>query len=228
MRAVILNRLHRVDMSEALGSVLVERLIDIATLALVGFSAARLLGAPAWIVQVLGVAAGIGAIGLVVLLTIGLQPMLRMARRLGLINRPGFANIATRFVTTLGGHSRRGALLAAFAVSVATWLLDATSFWLAGRSVGVDLPYSAAMIVSAISVLGTAVPSAPGYVGTFELAAAGTAGALGIPSSEALALAVVVHTMTLIPLALAGAASLISINVKLGDVARAAEARRDG
>ena len=224
MRAVIASRREGIGTTEALGSVLVERLVDIAMLAIVGFVAALIVAGPGWTIQLLGVAAGVGIVGMIILLTVGLEPLLRLADRLGLGKRPAVRDLAARFVATLGGRSRRGALLAAAGISVAAWLLDAGSFWLAAAAVGVDLPYLAAAVVSGVSVLGTAVPSAPGYVGTFELAASGTAGALGVPGAQALALAVVVHVMTLVPLALAGAVSLAAMGASLGEVAHAAEA----
>ena len=224
MRAVIASRREGIGTTEALGSVLVERLVDIAVLAIVGFVAALAVAGPAWTIQLLGLAAAVGIAGMVVLLTVGLEPVLRLADRLGLGTRPAVRNVAARFVATLGGTSRRGPLLAAAAISVVAWMLDAGSFWLAAHAVGVDLPYVAAAVVSGVSVLGTAVPSAPGYVGTFELAAAGTAGALGVASSQALAMAIVVHVMTLVPPAVAGAVSLAAMGANLGEVAHAAEA----
>jgi glycosyltransferase 2 family protein len=224
MRAVIAARRERIGMTEALGSVLVERLVDIAMLAVVGFTAALIVAGPAWTIQLLGAAAAVGVAGMLVLLTVGLEPLLRLADRVGLGNRPVVRDLAARFVATLGGRSRRGALLAAAGISVAAWILDAGSFWLAAHAVGVDLPYLAAAVVDGVSVMGTALPSAPGFVGTFDLAASGTAGALGVPGAQALAMAVVVHVMTLVPLALGGAVSLAAMGASLGEVAHAAEA----
>jgi uncharacterized membrane protein YbhN (UPF0104 family) len=226
MRAVIASRRERIGATEAFGSVLVERLIDIAMLAIVGFAAAFLVGAPGWIVQLLGTAAAVGAVGMIVLVTVGLGPILSLAERVGLTRWPRVQDVAFRFVATLGGRARRGPMLWAAGFSIGAWLLDATSFWLAGQVVGADLLYTGAIIVSAVAVMGTALPSAPGFVGTFELAAAGTAGALGVPGAEALALAIVIHAMTLIPLAIAGAVSLVVMGADLGEVAHAAEAQR--
>lgn len=226
MRAVIAARRERIGATEALGSVLVERIIDIAMLAVVGFLAAFAVGAPAWVVQVLGVAVVVGAAGTLILVTVGLEPLLGLAERIGLARWPRVRDVARRFIATLGGRGRRGAVLMAAGLSIGAWVLDATSFWLAGISVGADLPYAGAIIVSAVSVMGTAVPSAPGFVGTFHLAAAATAGALGVPGAEALALAVVVHAVTLIPLAFGGAVSLVAMGASFGEVAHAAEVQR--
>jgi uncharacterized membrane protein YbhN (UPF0104 family) len=82
------------------------------------------------------------------------------------------------------------------------------------------------MLVSAITVLGTAIPSAPGYVGTFELAASATARSLGVPPEEALAFALLVHALTVLPLAIGGAASLAWIGVRFGDLIGTVDAGR--
>jgi hypothetical protein len=44
-----------------------------------------------------------------------------------------------------------------------------------------------------------------------------------VPGAQALALAVIVHVMTLVPLALGGAVSLAAMGASLGEVAHAAE-----
>jgi uncharacterized membrane protein YbhN (UPF0104 family) len=172
------------------------------------------------------VAAFVGVAVIVVLTTIGVQPLLRVADRLGLQSRARARSIAVRLADTIGGRSRRGPLLAAVGISTAAWLMDSFSFWLAAQSVGVELSYSGAVLIAGVTVLGTAVPSAPGYVGTFELAAATMAGALGVPGAPALAMAIVAHVLTLVPVALAGAVSLVAMGARLGEVAHAAETQR--
>ena len=52
----------------------------------------------------------------------------------------------------------------------------------------------------AVTILATAVPSAPAYVGTFELTVTAVAAAFGVPAADALAWALVAHAVTLLPL----------------------------
>lgn len=219
MRAVLASRRERVGTTEALGSVLLERLVDVATLAVVAFTAAMLVDAPGWISQLLGVAAAGGVVGMAILVSVGIQPILALADRFGLARRPGLRSQLVRFAASVGGPSRRRAIGISAAVSTGAWLLDALSFWLAAQAVGVELAYPAALLIAGFTVLGTAVPSAPGYVGTFELAAAAAAGALGVPPAEALAMAVIAHVMTLAPMALGGAASLPIVGTSLAAAA---------
>ena len=76
-------------------------------------------------------------------------------------------------------------------------------------ALGVSLPFAGALLVVGVGALGTSIPSAPGYVGTYELAASATAGALGASGAAALGLAVVLHATTLLPVALSGAVALL-------------------
>jgi uncharacterized protein (TIRG00374 family) len=223
MRAVIAARRERVGMPEALASVLLERVVDVATLAPVAFAAALLANAPSWATQVLGVIAAGGLVILAILTTVGVMPLVGLMDRLGLASRPVIRGVIARFSASLGGPSRRLVVLSAASISVASWFLDAGSVWLVATSVGVELDYPAAMLIAGVGTLGTAIPSAPGYVGTYELAVAGIAGALGVPPAQAFALALLVHAMTLGPVALGGAISVVGIGANIGEVAHAAE-----
>jgi uncharacterized protein (TIRG00374 family) len=227
MRAVLVSRRERVGVAEALASVLLERIVDVASLALVALVAAAVVGAPAWIVQAAGFAALVGMGAVAVLATVGMAPILALVRRVPAVGRkPRLAEAFShldRFAHTLGGGHRRRVIGFAFVLSLVAWLLDATTFWLAGQAVGAELGYAGAALISGIAVLGTAVPSAPGYVGTFELAGAAVASALGVPAEHGLALALVVHVLTLLPLAAGGAISLAAMGTGLAEVARASE-----
>lgn len=225
MRAVLASRRERLGLTEALGSVVLERVIDVATLAVVAFSAALVVGAPDWITQLLGIAALGGVVGIGLLVTVGINPLVSIAERLWLGRYERLRALVTRFAASVGGRSRRRPIAISATISVGAWLLDAVSFWLAAQAVGVELAYPAALLVAGFTVLATAIPSAPGYVGTFELAAVAVAGTLGVPAAPALAMAVVAHVMTLIPMALGGAASLPIVGTSLASAAQeAAEA----
>ena len=224
MRAVIAARRERVGMPEALASVLLERVIDVATLAPMAFVAALLVNAPSLATQVLGVVAAGGLVIRAILTTVGVMPLVRLMDRLGLASRPLVRGVIERFSASLGGPSRRAAVLSGAGISVTAWFLDAASVWLVASSIGVALDYPAAMLIAGVGILGTAIPSAPGYVGTYELAVAGIAGALGVPPAPSFALALLVHALTLGPVAIAGAVSVVGIGANLGEVAHAAEA----
>lgn len=229
VRAVLAARREQVGVPEALASVYLERLIDVAILAVLILLAAA-AGAPGWIVQAAALAAALG-VGAILLLALANPAfVVAMTRRLPLVAGSGRLTAAvemlTRFAAGLGGRGRFVAILGAAGLSGVAWVLDATSFWLVARALGVELAPAEAVLVAGVTVLVTAVPSAPGYVGTFELAAVSAATALGVPQSAALGLALLAHAVALVPLAVAGGVSLVAMGLSLGEMARSADSAR--
>jgi len=221
VRALLVGRRETIAASGALGSVVLERVIDTLTLALLVFPAAALSGAPDWLIRVAAFAAALAGTVL-----IGAQTWLpgRTIRWLRQSARgprwTPWLDRAESFASAMGSAGRRRAVLSAVGLSVLAWLLDGTIYWAAAHSLGIALQPAGAMLVSTITVLGTAIPSAPGYVGTFELAASTMAQSLGVAPAAALAFAILVHTLTVLPLALGGVAALAWMGARVGDLAR--------
>jgi uncharacterized membrane protein YbhN (UPF0104 family) len=177
------------------------------------FAATLLVRAPGWVIQLTAVAA-IGGVAVVVLLaTIGLRPLLRPLGAF-IEGRPDGRAVSLhrrleRFASGVGGPSQRVPIVEAALLSVPIWLTDSAICWLVALALGVTLSFPGALLVVAVGALGTSIPSAPGYVGTYELAASATAVALGASSAAALGLAVVLHAITLLPVAVSGAVALL-------------------
>jgi hypothetical protein len=173
-------------------------------------------GAAVWILRGTGLLAAAGIVLLVALATIGLQPLLGLFARLSAI-KPLKAPVDAvvlrleRFVHWSGGSHRRRAIGITLVLSVVVWLCNAAMFALAGQSVGVSISPLGALLLMSVTVLSTAIPSAPAYVGTFELAAVTVATSLGVPADSALALAVIAHALGLLPTAIGGSASMAYI-----------------
>lgn len=228
IRAFLLARREGLAGTRTLGSVVLERVIDVTTLALVGLAAAIAVGAAGWLVQLTALAAGVGVAVLVVLGT-GAGRLVAAARgRLGRRRRlePWLAR-AERFALGSGAVHSAAAIGAAAAISLGAWLLDGLSMWVVAAALGIQLGPPAAMLVAAVAILGTAVPAAPGFVGTYDLAAASAAQALGVPPDQALALALGAHVLTILPPAIGGALSLAVLGERLSSLAGAAGASTD-
>jgi glycosyltransferase 2 family protein len=227
VRAYLLSRREQLSLARVLGSVLLERVIDLATLAFAAVAAAIVAGAPAWmvrgmlIVTLVGVAVGgvLAASGIERAVAVLARVLGRRAARVRLVLEQ-----ATRFGEGAGGTSGVATLVAAVVISGATWLFVAATYWLLARSLGMDLSIAGSLLVAAVTTLGTAIPSAPAHIGTFEVAAVVAATSLGVPPEQALALALLAHVITTLPFALAGAAAVTVMSVSLGTVASAAQA----
>ena len=69
-----------------------------------------------------------------------------------------------------------------------TWTLGTVAVFIIGRSVGIDLaPLDAVFVASALA-LGVAIPSSPGYVGTYQWLGVASLGLLDVPVNEARAM----------------------------------------
>jgi glycosyltransferase 2 family protein len=210
IRAAVLARAEGLAVASVLGTVLVERILDTLTLAaLAGVVAAAI--APDWMARLAAVVAAGAVVALVVLVVGGrvAAAKLRDARS-GLLLRVATVagGAAVNIATAIAGIPR-SSLAVAVAVSLGAWLGDALLFWLVASALGLGLSLPGAFLVGAVTVLGTAIPSSPGYIGTFEAAAVAAAVALGVPSGDALALALLAHVCSTVPVASLGAVALV-------------------
>jgi uncharacterized protein (TIRG00374 family) len=232
IRSYLIDRREGVPFGGALGSVVLERVLDTTALAVLAFIAAEALAAPVWIVRGMGLLAAGGTLVVIILATTGLAPALRLLARLAGIaplRRPieGVVRRLEHFVYWSGGAHRRRQVALVIVLGAAAWMCNAAMFWCIGVSVDAALTPAGACLVMATTVLATAIPSAPAYVGTFELAAVTVAGFLGVPAETALALALLAHAMGTLPAAVGGAISLGAMGGSISNLSAAAvEAER--
>ncbi len=205
VRAYMLRRKTGARKTYGMATILLERVCDGLTLIVVLGIVSLLKPLPLWgqEVQVFSSLLFLGAaLGIV-----GLLAREKLALRLiGLVLRlfpPGPASSILRaadaFIAGLRSlKSRRGVALVVF-LSVMVWLLEASSYLLmiGAFDIGLDLPVRvlASFFLLAVVNLGIMVPSAPGYVGTFQILAVLALGAFGVPKELALAVAIASHLM---------------------------------
>ena len=211
-RAGVVARASNRAFGMVLGTVLLERLIDLVALAVLALVASIFAPVP---VVVVGVAAVTLAIGLAGGLVLGVA-----GQRLGGAASTSPVGLRQR-AATFGRHllagalyPGRGVIMAAGALSLLAWMLDTGIYLAAAASLGISLPLGSAAIIAAAGALATALPAAPGYVGTYDLAAAAVGAGLGLDPATAVALAAVVHVVVVVPIAMAGAAALVVETVR--------------
>ena len=210
-RAGVVARAANRPFGAVLGTVLLERLIDLVALAVLVLVASLVAPVPSLVVDVAAVTLGVGIAGGLVLVVLGQRVGVAVfTSPVGLRAR---AVAFGRHVLTGALYPGRGVVVAAGALSVVAWLLDAALYLAAAASLGIALNVGTAVIIDAAGALATALPAAPGYVGTYDLAAAAVGAGLGLEPATAVALAAVVHAMALVPIALAGAAALVAETV---------------
>jgi glycosyltransferase 2 family protein len=97
-----------------------------------------------------------------------------------------------------------------FAISVAAWATWAVAAILVGRAVGVDLSLVDAIFVTAALNLGVAIPSSPGFVGTYQWLGVSALALFGIGREEGLAFAICMQAVWYVPTTIVGAVILVA------------------
>jgi glycosyltransferase 2 family protein len=212
VRAHVLGDRSGISRSTVLGTVFVERAVDTAVV--VAIAALAII-----VLSVRGVVASAVLVGIAVsaLLVLVLAAAI-LAHRV-----PGAERIATRLAgwpkaSQILGRVREGLVVAgrprtmaaAVALTVISWSCTVVAFAAAAQAVGIEPTIGQAALLAAGTNLATAIPSAPGYIGTFELAAVSIAASVGIPAGPALAFAVLVHVTALLLTSIGGAIVVIT------------------
>jgi uncharacterized protein (TIRG00374 family) len=95
-------------------------------------------------------------------------------------------------------------------LSLGAWLAWAVAAMLAAQAVGVDLSVVEALFVTAALNLGVAIPSSPGFVGTYQWLGVSALALFDVSREAGLAFAIVMQAVWFVPTTLVGAALLAS------------------
>lgn len=236
-RAYAFSRLEPVTASAAFGTLVVERFMDGVVLLLFllvpvltpGFPSTGALsgGQGATVLQ--------GAVGLVVVALVALIAMAVMPRLILRTARAGARFLPHRaaqrllsslesFLDSLSIMRSPRLLFLGFAWSFAFWTWHGVSFWLGMLAFGIDTGFVSAIFTEAVVGFGVAVPSAPGFFGTFHVAANfALSGVYGVAETESLAFAFAYHFGGWIPITAIGLWYAWKLGLSLGEVGHADE-----
>jgi uncharacterized protein (TIRG00374 family) len=200
LRIEWLSRGARMPRTRAVASVVVDRGLDLVVL-LAAFAASYPAAKHAvWLDRIgLGalVVAGIGAVVVTAAALFALRVKPQATSRVG----RAIAQAAREAVTRLKGW--RG--LAAVALTVLAWSTWAVSAWLVASSLGIALSPLDLIFVTAVINVGVAIPSSPGFIGTYQWLSVSALGLLGVNHTAAFAFSVLMHAAWFVPTTIAGA-----------------------
>jgi uncharacterized protein (TIRG00374 family) len=108
--------------------------------------------------------------------------------------------------------------LSAMAWAIGMWLMNALAFWLGFKAVGIEVSYSAALMLQGLIAIGVAVPALPGFFGVFEKFAQLGLGIYGIDRTLATSWAISYHILTFLPITVIGIYYFVTLGLKLSDM----------
>jgi glycosyltransferase 2 family protein len=209
-RAYWLSKHTGAPLSSGLGSVFADRTADTFVLTLAFAAVAPLVPQTEWVGRILYPS---------IALTVGLILVLACAWWLahGRSHRARLRDITRRLpprVRRVGGTLVRQGLasirtpidlLVVVSYSAFGWIAWALAAWAAARAVGLHLGTIDVVFVTAVINLGSAIPSSPGFIGTYQwLGVSAVAVVSDAAPAQALAFTVVLHLVSLLPVTIIG------------------------
>ena len=91
-----------------------------------------------------------------------------------------------------------------FFTSVIIWLLETVKYWFVMQAFNFEVDFFTLMLMNGVVNLATTIPSAPGYLGTFDLPGIKTLEAYGVPSAVAQSYTFVLHFALWLPITVLG------------------------
>jgi len=223
MRAFVVGQRENRSKSAVLGSIFVEKALDVLVLlgclALLSFTVTL----PAW-------AAWMMALGVLLSIAAGfvlfLLPRWEAKITTG-ISAPGgrlsaawaarLERLIRNFVAGLEFPRQGGAMIQVGVLSCVIWPVLAVAFFCIGRSVGLSVAPQAYLLLVALVTLGAIIPTLPGQIGTTEFLVVGGLGVFGVEKEPALSFVILLRLVRVLPLSL-GYASLLRAGLGLADI----------
>ncbi len=228
LRAFVLKRKEDIPVSASLATVIVERIFD--GVVMLGFvflnlpELATLTGTSGFIgnIQTLALwGAGVFLGALLVFILGAMFPAQAENVITRLMNiflperiREKVAEIVRKFLGGLESlRSPREALMV-FLTSIVIWLLETGKYWFVMQAFDFEVSFFALMLMNGIVNLATTIPSAPGYVGTFDAPGIAVLAAYGVDQGIAAGYTLVLHAALWLPITLLGAYFMIREGIR--------------
>ena len=243
LRPYLLARREELSVSAAIGTVVLERLLDLAViLTIFGLSVSMFDPRPG--VAQSGLLAGLyggatiaagfvlGTLGLACAAATSPVAVGRIVARLTSV-LPGslperLARGSHRFSEGLGAMRRPGPLVWATVWTVAIWTSIVAGFWLVSVAFGIEMSPAGAGIVLVLVVLGVAVPTPAGVGGYHAAFQIGTTVLFDAAAEDAVGAGLVAHAVSFVPVTVAGVVLMAHEGVHLTGIRRLVGAAADG
>jgi uncharacterized protein (TIRG00374 family) len=235
LRAVVLKRRQEVPISASLATIIVERIFD--GVVMLGFvfgnlpELARLTSSSGFagnIQQVALIGTGVFLAVLLVFLLAAMFPAISI--RLGSVVvgrllperwRARAEQLMGRFLGGLASLRSPVNSLMVFVTSIFIWLLETGKYWFVMHAFDFSVSFFALMLMNGIVNLATTIPSAPGYIGTFDAPGIAVLVAYGVDQATAAGYTLVLHVALWLPITLLGAYFMAREGIRWKDSLRA-------
>lgn len=234
VRPYLISGKSGIRMTAALGTILVERVMDGTAVLLLAMAALLWTPFPPWLVRS-GILFGTIMLGLIVLMIVlslrrefALQAADRFIRRLPERFSSPLRRMIHHFIDGFRIVRDVGLLGRVAALSLLIWVVDVAIIYAMFAAFSLSLSVTAALVLMVVLLIGIAIPTAPGFIGNWHYACILGLGIFGIPRAEALPFAVVFHFVSVLFTVTLGLAFLPFVQFSLADLKRQMGAGGEG
>jgi glycosyltransferase 2 family protein len=231
-RAIALRATEHVSISTSLATIIIERVFDGLVMLLFVFFALPFVGTehiPPIYRKTIIFASVLFGLALLVFLWMAMDQVRALrfyhffADRLvpGKFRQPmdGFYE---RFLGGLSFLRSPRDVLMVFVTSVVIWLTETVKYWFVMHAFQFQVSFIGLMLMNGVVNLTTTLPSAPGYIGTFEVGAR-VLEALGVEYGLAFGYTIVLHAALWFPITVLGAYYVWRLGVRWSDIKQASD-----
>ena len=118
--------------------------------------------------------------------------------------RPKVLDLGEMFLSGLESLRSPQHVLMVFITSVVIWLLETVKYWFVMFAFGFHVSFFTLMLMNGVVNLATTIPSAPGYIGTFDLPGIAVLQAYGVDYETAASYTLTLHFALWLPITLLG------------------------
>jgi uncharacterized protein (TIRG00374 family) len=213
LRAYVLKRKETVSISASLATILVERIFDGVVMLIFVFVGLPLVPAipDEWRTFVIGFSLlFFGALAIFFVIAVSprrFQTIYNWVidRFLPSRLREPVRGFADRFMDGLSSLRSGRDVAMIFVTSVVIWLAETGKYWFVMHAFDFEVSFFVLMLMNGVVNLFTTIPSAPGYVGTFDTPGIKVLEAFGVAPEIAGAYTLVLHAALWLPITLLGA-----------------------
>jgi uncharacterized protein (TIRG00374 family) len=202
VRVLLLRQRNGVSAAAGLASILVERVFDGLTMILFLILAALIGGIPDYLRYLVWAALGVfgAALASVYALVLWSAPIQRLAdwfivRFVPQRFRPRLSDIAGRFIYGFAAVKSALTLTLVILFSITVWAAETLSYRLLMNAFGFGVDLHHLLLMSGAANLGTALPSGPGNLGTFDAPSILVLSRVGIPENTAISYQTLLHAV---------------------------------
>ena len=217
VRAYVLGKRENISISSSFATVVIERIIDTFTVFVLMLVVFRFVSFPperAALEKTLQKGGGIAAIVFLLILImlfyfknhkdIFKKLINKVVKPLSQKAAHKLTDFSDSFASGLSVLKRDKHIFMISGYSLVIWIMSAAPIYLILMAFGYVLPLSVSLFILVLLAFAVAIPSAPGFIGTFHYAVAMGLEIFSVPAEEALSVAIILHAINFFPVTMIG------------------------